>query len=137
MCGTCRITQLTKGEKGEKGNSGFNAFKFVKEIESTGEGQVIIVTREEITACGVPQVGCLGFGTTSSLADLHIQLYLNTFPSWTNQPLGVDSTSCTTGKGVDAAIDSVTGDLYLTFNFIPSGGGGFVIPEIFRLVILA
>lgn len=130
MCGNCKTTQLTKGEKGD---NGVTAFKFVKKITSSGDGETITVTRDEITACGSTPIGCIGTGTTSNgFIDLHIQLQLYTFPSWTNQPLGVIYSSCSTGKGVDATIDVLNGDLYLTFNYPISEGA-----DEYRLVILA
>jgi hypothetical protein len=130
MCGNCRVTQLTKGEKGD---NGVTAFKFVKKITSVGDGDEVIITRAEITACGNTPVGCIGTGTTANgFIDLHIQAQIKVGGEWLSQPIGVSYTSTTMSKSIEVFTNATNGDLTLIFNH-PS----VVTPDEYRIIILA
>jgi hypothetical protein len=130
MCGNCRITQLTKGEKGDNGAT---AFKFVKKITSSGDGDEVIITRAEITACGPTPVGCMGAGTVSNpFTDLHIQVQIKVGGGWLIQPIGVVSISTTTTKRIDVIINETTGNLTLVFSYVYT-----IVPDEYRIIILA
>lgn len=130
MCNNCRITQLTKGEKGDNGST---AFKFVKKITSVGDGDEVIITRAEITACGNTPVGCIGTGTVANeFIDLHVQAQIKIGTEWFSQPIGVPYTSTVHSKSIDISTNATTGDLTLIFNHLP-----VMIADEYRIIILA
>lgn len=67
-----------KGDPGVKGDKGDNAFKFVKQITSNFEDDVISLTKAEYTNCSSLPTGCVHESALPALNDLHIQLWAKT-----------------------------------------------------------
>lgn len=129
----CNITQITKGEKGDSGlvgaagTNGTNAFKFVKQFDYDGSTPIEI-PYVQITACAPIPEGCFADGTTyDDTVDYHAQLWIFGPPKF---PGGNPTWSKFPESNYDYDIDSVTGDVLLTFQLeFPAAT--------YRLVILA
>jgi hypothetical protein len=66
-----------QGSQGPAGNNGTNAFKFVKEYTDVNlEEFGIEITQAELTSCGPVPQGCLFDNISSSISDIHVQVWI-------------------------------------------------------------
>jgi hypothetical protein len=115
------------GPTGAAGTNGTNAFKFIKEVTSSFDGDIITILRTDLESCEEVPLGCLFNEILSSFADLHVQVWGLIDGFWRElSSLGVGS------SGILVNIDAITGDIAVVLN-LP----GLESPVLVRVVILA
>jgi hypothetical protein len=106
-----------KGETGEPGTNGTNgtdSFKYIKEVNSVFDGDIITVSQVELALAGVLPVGYIKDGLPQEFSDLHIQCWYLSAGSWRliNTP--------SVGGEIEVSINDTTGLISITLAFAPA-----------------